>query len=144
MSDTLSSFASRLTAVERRVRWPGATQITLPPDGVLLPSIAGTFQPVGSLTLDPGGWLVMAGGAAWRSFKSGGYSVGIRVVGITPGQSINEGLQDVGSVTTTSVNVQGIVTLAEQTTLVMEMSYFATIGSYDAVAIDAYMIAYPT
>lgn len=148
MSNAFDSFAARLSAVEKRVRWPGATQAVLQSGSLTL---ADDFEwlEVIELPIDPGSWIVMAGAVVTRAYSGGGYTLEVKVntsgiYAVQPNETRREGLQDVTSPTTTdTLPVQGLAYLPEATTLILEVRYFSSIAVPDASVLDSYLIAYP-
>lgn len=146
MATLMRNILDRLSRIEQRIRWPGATQIDAP---LSAPELAGdgSWETIASLTLDPGVWLILAGATfeAPAQFFNTVYEMRGRVVpDFAGGEAFASGLAPTSVTTTDGIVLQGTLSLSEATTVDFEMSYFNyTAGEPDAPVEDPYLIAVP-
>jgi hypothetical protein len=142
LNDVLKSLGDRMTALERRIRWPGATQF----DQAASTSVTSLFSWVNlnSVTLDPGSWLLFAGFTfEMTNVSTFTYQTYARLVpSDIGGDVLQSGRAYGGFVTTDSFTLQGSVSLSVATTIELDARYSASLVP-DGTALNSYLIAFP-
>jgi hypothetical protein len=145
LAQTLQAQGRRIDALERRVRWPGATQFIEQSFPSTLPGYTSIWIDVLTITLDPGDWMIMAGCTVARPFSSAGFTIQARMVGVQGAEAILAGIQDPATpVSRTTVTVNGWLRSTSPTWVTLEVRYSLNVSPQpDATTENTFIIAYP-
>jgi hypothetical protein len=140
----LDGLTKRVMALERRIRWPGATQIAQSSGVPIASSLLPDYTPLVTITLDPGRWVVLAG-ANIEQDSTANYAITVNITGTDlSAQADYTGVYLLGG-TTVPMTTFSVLSLAVETTIAFEARYTAFSGDPSvATANDVYLIATPT
>jgi glycine cleavage system regulatory protein len=139
---SLGQMRSDVTAISRRSRWPGAVQF----DGNALTALTdGVTATVASMTLDPGGWWILAGVDARLDMFGQDYNLILSTTGIASAGAEQQYQGDGTQIDVVPMSLAGHGVLTSTTVVELRMRFENLEGIFAAFsdAIDSYMIAVP-
>lgn len=142
----LQSIRRRMSALERRIRWPGATRIDTDDMPANLPD-DDTWYTYASLELDPGAWLILAG-CTFQPRATSATTVYEFSARVTPAFVGSDAAAWGDAPTTVDVidqaTLQGVVQLTARTTVEFDLRYANyTVSQPTALIFNPYLIAVP-
>lgn len=134
----LSGLSQRVSAIERRIRWPGATQFGENLDNQLWAS-DGEWHTICTIDLDPGRWMVY-GSASLFSALVGSAMLEIQ---IRDGSSLPSGTSNIFS-GTSSLTIISSLLLPRSGGAAVLQARCQTVAAVNHQAESAFIIAVPT